>query len=982
MEIEANHGYLGDPVSYYTKVVGTNVSLKEVEGQHGDRAWRKFKSDSQPLFAILCGVQGFQYDIKFEQILLELRVQEQGNKGTRILPMLLGGVGRYLYIDLMRQAFEEEDWSRFDRIYQLARADFVRPRGGPEWRIQLNRLDKFFSQFSTLLTKFKAEKKVDLQLKLIDILRWAGPPEMRSNPGRSRSYAATDAGRWKQKVSDLAFLEAQDCLKQDDLEVFLAWQRIPILKIYGLLYDLDLFIFRQRIDAGKAVSREEWRTAGTAAGPAMEMMVKHDAIKIFKHFLDKVEFKDQQAEKFWFLAGRCGSIEVLKHLHTTYAMNVHLVEKPRDRTALYYAAINSHWQVVDYLQQQYTDINATDAKGLTLLCYVCKTKSREALTEAVTQLVNRGASVQTLDENGDSLLVLLAKRGCSSAAKIIFEALPVEQKAEALQNVITVGHAGFCKSFISSSKVKPYLTEGLYVDWVKSALAAGDSAKAQVFWPKLTYEQEVEIFRALIESNDAASLELLLASITNLDAIKFQVDLGETSFTLNPLSLAAALGKQEIVEVLLDCGMHADSTNSADRSAAWFAVREGQVNVAIQLISSMSCEAVGKQVNLLQLASIKGLSSVIQALIEKGADVLVPFGSGQPKLPYEHAQDGVIKDTLKRAAQRQLFAEVQAGNISAERLALFKRAGADVNKAIDLTDSGDRLIHILLRRGQSVLGDQELLTEESLMWENRENKNCQEMIAARGTFGLMDKLIQLLADKFPEGVRASPVYIAVAKLGSEALMIHFLQKVKRLCGHTLHELAVAKRLAFKYFELYKPKVRRNYSFEDAEKRTKEVEEKESLAIVERHGVEAAPAPAPSAPTETAVMTSTKEGEGAGAENVVAPAAPAQATAIASAQLPPALAAGIASGDGAYAAVPSAPTQVEDKEQGMSGDGAGADVGSAPSAVVAGVTLFEPAPLPDFPSVPEDELDPAALGDSGVGVEESKSSEPGRQLVAN
>ena len=612
------------------------------------------------------------------------------------------------YFDLMVQFWNAREWDKFEDVHSYLHYSLWKPDEQQHWfyfnsskhEIKLRDTsreelkEKVNSGFQTVFSMLlkSEDKRVAGYISSLVIIFNSIEPKV--DEEHTDDYSGRRGGeryrRW-QKRNRLAEAERKQWLEQRDL---LFKQLVP-----QVIQRDDSALFYELC---KLVDEKYWTLGSKQL--LCEAVIQNDAVEIYKVNRDKLN-----EVELWFAAAKAGAMKLLKFLGQNKPYL--LFEKDfNHRSALFHAANNAHWDAVDYLKgKSGEDLNAADALGSTALIEFLRASYRLGLDdsqtcEQVQQFVFRGAKLGVVANDGAYPLKLAVELGLKQTTKYL------------------LGELGLNKE-----------------QACRRAIDELDQHQIKFFWPQLSDEQQADILRELIAAKKTAALAFL-ASRYNLSGYRFKVQLDQrTNMEIGVLVYAAAEGNVAMVEKLLAVGMSADVADTEGRSALWFAIRQKQQAVAQLLLRNMSSVAIQGQNRLLPFAVINGDADIVGGLLGKNANLLASFGDAC-KLPYEYAVDEEVRSQLAQAAQLQLFAEAQAGDITAERLALFERAGADLTKSVSFGEIRDRLIHVLLRRGVSVLGGRELLNRDSLYWRDLYDRSSLDIIVADDRTELKDKI--------------------------------------------------------------------------------------------------------------------------------------------------------------------------------------------------------------------------------------------------
>ncbi len=255
-------------------------------------------------------------------------------------------------------------------------------------------------------------------------------------------------------------------------------------------------------------------------------------------------------------------------------------------TALMFAARNGHLEIVRMLVQAGAELDQTDSDGTTALMFAAAQGHRKI----VTLLLAEGADPDRQDLEGRSAYALAHAGGRDAVARtlMLFEA---------------------------------------------SSSAATASSTSSVASPRSSQVSPVKLLKA-IERNDARALKHLLdalhASGTHIGyevnrpgKLKNSKDRLLKDRELTPLMLAAYLGHENLLALLIDAGAIVNKTDESEWSPLiWAAFQSDSSCVNALLKAGAEVDhANADEWTALMIAAASGFNGTVQALIDGGASV-------------------------------------------------------------------------------------------------------------------------------------------------------------------------------------------------------------------------------------------------------------------------------------------------------------------------------------------------------------------------
>ena len=386
--------------------------------------------------------------------------------------------------------------------------------------------------------------------------------------------------------------------------------------------------------------------------------------KVTKHF---------QSQSLLHLAAKKGQVEHLRrlldcgdHVDTPSPDLTELRETP-----LMLAARFNEEDVVEFLADRGASLTMKDAAGYTALHHAAMGGN----SRNVLRLIELGASVSKVNYEQTTALYLAAENGHTEAVRLL-----LEHGADAKQGnfygmtplmlAAQGGHLQVIQLLLKNGGNLSTPDEGGHLPLHYAAM--GDQADVV----KLILEKSGNAFTKASDGNT------LLHLATRLELVQYLVEQGAdihatNSYGRTALHSAAEKGQFDTIKYLLNQGADINSLDASGCPPLFFAVDEGHT-AACQVLIESGCElklrtgdSADNSRDLFELASRKGLTEVLQLLLDRGFSDAV--------------------DTVNRCGETPLMNAVRAGHC--DTVSFLLDHGADVNgrnasKVISATGNG------------------------------------------------------------------------------------------------------------------------------------------------------------------------------------------------------------------------------------------------------------------------------------------------------
>lgn len=332
-----------------------------------------------------------------------------------------------------------------------------------------------------------------------------------------------------------------------------------------------------------------------------------------------------------------------------------------ESTLLHAASAAGDVDLVRFLvSKQLADVNVHDRTHVTATMEAAKIGRRDI----VGFLIEAGADADPVDLSGTSPLMLAAEHGHSAVVELLLEQHSVDVNRQDSKGVHALSKA--CK-------------EGHY-EVVKALVAAGAAIDL------LTNDGSSALTMALETERDTTPvIEFLLQNDADVNNKS-----GHADATV-PLSMASYMGKDTIVEMLLNKGALVNYVNAENITALMYAASGGWVKV-VQLLLHHGADIHMKHkegATALFEAVVNGSQPITEMLLEAGSDFMVTDNdnvtmlhtaaeAGHTKICEVLIKTGILIDTVASPGTTALMHATYLEREDTVRLLLAHKANVDI----------------------------------------------------------------------------------------------------------------------------------------------------------------------------------------------------------------------------------------------------------------------------------------------------------------
>ena len=361
-----------------------------------------------------------------------------------------------------------------------------------------------------------------------------------------------------------------------------------------------------------------WLASVNGSAPMIELLVRAGPA---------VDATLSSGETPLMAAARSGRVTAVNTLLAAGA-DANLRESARGQTALMWAVAEKHVGVMRALLDAGVDVNSASTSGFTPLMFV----AREGDIDSARLLLEHGAKVNAVSSDGSTALLVAVVRGHVALAELL-----LERGADPDANDAGYASLHWAAGTWETSTTYDYkFTSG---EWV--ALIGIPSR-----------EEKLRLLKSLI-AHGADVNARAKTSPPRFGYTLFHVQQSDLSGA-TPFFLAAIVADTEVMRLLLGAGADPRIVLSDGTTPLMMAAGRGRVDSETQVPESHALEAVkllldvGAEVNqankrgdaALHAAAVAGLNSVVQYLVDHGAQVNAKTADG--KTPLAKAQGTVV----------------------------------------------------------------------------------------------------------------------------------------------------------------------------------------------------------------------------------------------------------------------------------------------------------------------------------------------------
>ncbi|XP_067653188.1 serine/threonine-protein phosphatase 6 regulatory ankyrin repeat subunit A-like [Haliotis asinina] len=391
---------------------------------------------------------------------------------------------------------------------------------------------------------------------------------------------------------------------------------------------------------------------------------------------------------------------------------------------LHWACRGGNVKIVNYiLMQNIVDINCKGYEEITPVLIA----AYHAKNEAFDILVQKGADLSVIDENGDNILHWACRGGNVKIVNYIL-----------MQNIVDINGKG-------DEEMTP-------------VMLAAHHGKREVF--DILFKQGADL--SVIDGNGDNILHWACrggnVEIVNYILMQNIVDInGKGSKEMTPVMLAAYHGKREVIHTLVRKGADLSVIDGNGDNILHWACRGGNVEIVNYILMQNIVDINGKggkEMTPVMLAAYHGKRQVFDILVKKGADLSV-IDEGGDNILYWACRGGNVKivnhilmqnivDINSKGDEEMTAVLSVVSHGKYEAFNILVKNGADLS-AID--EDGDNILHLACREGHVKIVNYILI--ENIVDINAKNSDGETpvMLAANsGDREIFDNLVRKGAD--------------------------------------------------------------------------------------------------------------------------------------------------------------------------------------------------------------------------------------------
>ncbi|KAJ7373499.1 hypothetical protein OS493_011096 [Desmophyllum pertusum] len=393
-----------------------------------------------------------------------------------------------------------------------------------------------------------------------------------------------------------------------------------------------------KLDSAIAFSVKIGRNAPNFAGKSIYTVLRQQDSKKHKQingFVEKVT-KHFQSQSLLHLAAKKGQVEHLRRLLDCgeYVDSISPDLSEDRKTPLMLAARFNEVDVVEFLiTERGALLEMQDADYFTALHHA----AMGGKTENILRLIELGANVSKENYNQISAIHLAAERGHTEAVRLLLEHGADMKK---------VNYCGATPLMLAATKGH---LRTIHLLLKNGGDLSRSDAEARLPLHYAAQGDQMDVVKFIVQKNGnvlakTSNGDGVLHLATRLELVRYFVEQheadihGRNSLGRTPLHVAALKGQSDTVSYLLNQGADINSREESGRSALFYAVYEGHAAAAK---GGPVCD-----VDLFEVAASRGLTDVLQLLLDRGLCDTVDRVNRYGETPLMEAASGGHYDTV------------------------------------------------------------------------------------------------------------------------------------------------------------------------------------------------------------------------------------------------------------------------------------------------------------------------------------------------